>query len=623
MCESLRKQYPRYSNFFLDYEKIEQEVAACAPVDVLASHLRNELDKVNDIVDLEWEVLSRALKLNLRHKSVEDCASLDTLAEEVLGLASFVDANYAGFGAAVRRCNEMQTADYNWFLARVDAAAFRHCNFDAALGQLGELYARWRNQHPETEEPAPAGEVQTFFVPADKVMRVKAAILRHSRPDVHGARTEMGPSYWRLDQSASFDFRRPVTHVYFENGQGEQYTERLMQRTVRPSSTQAGSMILFRCRWVGLNTKELENRPEVEVHVDVDSADTVDIVLEQKNLAAFITGSLDPTAASSRRGQPLDAAQQRALASVSASIVAHGLQPRLSAAFSRSTFVCDAADASAGPVLTLDEELSFRDEFAPQGKDIWCCAMSEVGTDVEGLPGAILRVRPRSQGLSASLLESLAALRLQPVPGFSKALHGMVLLHPAQAVPLPPWCPKSASVGAVMGASLMAAQASDAGVTATPAPSTAAPPKNKPDKAAQKPKPAAPPPPPIGVMSRLCSIFGEPEDKDLTIDSKTPMANERTLLRWLRSAVLLSGLSAFLSASKQQAAQINGMFLSFLALIFTLAPLWSYWVRSKEISSAKPSQPQQDYFLQQMLGWSLIVVLSLTLSVDWAARTER
>merc|ERR1711953_1250936 len=54
----------------------------------------------------------------------------------------------------------------------------------------------------------------------------------------------------------------------------------------------------------------------------------------------------------------------------------------------------------------------------------------------------------------------------------------------------------------------------------------------------------------------LCGPEDASKERELRVDAKTPMANERTLLRWLRSAVLLSSVSALLSSFPDIAARI-------------------------------------------------------------------
>merc|ERR1712014_351791 len=107
-----------------------------------------------------------------------------------------------------------------------------------------------------------------------------------------------------------------------------------------------------------------------------------------------------------------------------------------------------------------------------------------------------------------------------------------------------------------------------------------------------------------GRLSRLC-YTSEVKDAELRVDAKTPMANERTLLRWLRSAVLLSALSAFLSSCAELGSRINGFLLALVSLLFVFGPLASFRHRSQEIGDPKAKKPRQDYVLQQMLGWSL------------------
>jgi len=642
----LRKAYPRYSNFFLDYEKITQAAASTTDSQALARLLQQELDKVNDIVDLEWEVIQNELKARLRKNVVEDRQWLDKLKEAVLALGVFVNANTTGFRRIIRQCEERQSGSMTWFINQVESAPFRQRNFDVALGQLGHLYALWRQKQPldiykaeSTAEDVAAQSTSTFFIEPEKVLLAKAAILEHLRPDVPGAKAPtLGPLHWRRhsNQSASFDFKRQVTQVYFDNARGEQYAERRRRRVAvaAPSGSTAilesggsASSAPFRCRWVGDNT----GGPDFEVHVDVEGAPEIDVPLAQRDASRLASGALDQKAAASIHGHGLE--QSQALVGVVKSVQDSSMRPIVSVSFSRSTFVGDAPSESSTPAegvvatATMDEELSFKDE--PQGSrgKAWCHAASSStsGVSVEGFPGAILRLREGRDGSLAPLLKELTALGARPVPGFSKALHGTVLLHRKLAVPLPPWCPGDSSEASV---DLTLAPPHDqpavgsgalATVPAEAARSQAATSESVEPTSAEQPASSS------SFLRRLCSQITKPfedpaHELALRVDAKTPMANERTLLRWLRSAVMLSTLSAFLSSREELGARVNGLLLALLSLLFIFGPLAAFRQRSLEFADPKAKKPRPDYVLQQMLGWSLTLILASSLAVDWFSR---
>jgi uncharacterized membrane protein YidH (DUF202 family) len=123
---------------------------------------------------------------------------------------------------------------------------------------------------------------------------------------------------------------------------------------------------------------------------------------------------------------------------------------------------------------------------------------------------------------------------------------------------------------------------------------------------------------------RLCSCIctadnaGSSGQKDavLRVEVKTPMANERTLLRWLRSAVLLSTLSAFLSSRQHTASQLNGVLLAGVSLLFVFWPMSVFRQRSLDLAKSTSRQPVTDKTLSQVLALSLITMLVCVLIIQ-------
>eukprot|EP00439_Symbiodinium_sp_Y106_P035335 s3549_g4.t1 len=105
------------------------------------------------------------------------------------------------------------------------------------------------------------------------------------------------------------------------------------------------------------------------------------------------------------------------------------------------------------------------------------------------------------------------------------------------------------------------------------------------------------------------------DDKKL-LDPKVPLAVERTLLRWLRSAVILASLSAFLMGLRNKAARVNGGLLAVAAMIMVTVPVFKFLRRSLDVSKAKAIQPMTDRSLVQVIGALMAGVLLTVLLVD-------
>lgn len=106
------------------------------------------------------------------------------------------------------------------------------------------------------------------------------------------------------------------------------------------------------------------------------------------------------------------------------------------------------------------------------------------------------------------------------------------------------------------------------------------------------------------------------DDPSLRVEVKTPLANERTLLRWLRSAVLLSTLSAFLSSSHHPASQVNGLLMAGLSLLYVVWPAGVFYHRSVEMAQVPHKQPVTDKTLSQVLAFALIAILVCVLVIQ-------
>lgn len=107
-----------------------------------------------------------------------------------------------------------------------------------------------------------------------------------------------------------------------------------------------------------------------------------------------------------------------------------------------------------------------------------------------------------------------------------------------------------------------------------------------------------------------------PKDRKLKVDPKTPLAIERTLLRWIRSAIILSSLSVLLSSISDPAAQVNGLLLGLVSLLFVFWPLIGYLKRSMDVAQAVPKQPKVDKSMAIVLGVSLSATLTAALIVE-------
>lgn len=131
-------------------------------------------------------------------------------------------------------------------------------------------------------------------------------------------------------------------------------------------------------------------------------------------------------------------------------------------------------------------------------------------------------------------------------------------------------------------------------------------------------------------MAAWCRYFRSLNTSDgrngedlLLVDCKTPMSNERTVLRWFRSAVMMLSVRAFLTSNDGFANQINGLLLGAVALLCVFWPLSLFHQRSAMIQKPRGlGQPATDRAMPQALGFTLASILTSVLVVHAAYGTS-
>lgn len=659
VVEALRAKYPRFRNFYLNYKELKRTIKNMKSVVTpgaesvrslgvsaardgeasLADLLKTQLDKINNFVELQYEVLEGEARTRLRVDKEPREDELDELASSILDLDSFVQANFVGFRKITKKCDKKHNTCFSaWFMPRVEAASFTKTDFDMLLAQLGQLYARWRQFRSEPREQTVSGSIdETFLVPQEALMATKIHLLKHLNAGmVVGEQPARRPS---LGTQVRLGLSEVVTQVYFDNTNGDQYAAR-HRRSGCPDQFHGGP--LFRCRWSGEN----KGGADVDVQLDILDVDgtAVQVSLKQRDMISFLAGKLDSKAAlSAGVAEPPDGLEKSwaVLQRVQTAISAGSLKPVVSATCRSCKYFLGGTSSNAA-TAQVEQDCTFWDE--QRGGDwgsAWCPAASGVANGAsEGqvvLPEAILRVRVPTGTANLRWFRELQAKSFLRVPGFSKAMHGAALLHQEIAVPAPAWmtsgvrrvpkppaepqlldagfsAPRSgvAAAGQALGGNGQQAKRPEAGPSAASGAKTSKDaPKAEPAVSRRTDRSAGAPPPGWRAL-------GAADYRELKVDLKTPMANERTLLRWLRSAVLLSSLSAFLCSCKSDtSSQLNGLLLSGVTLLFVFWPLVVFRRRSLEYpeGQAKTGLPKADRALPQALALSLVVILSAVLAV--------
>ncbi|CAE8596952.1 unnamed protein product, partial [Polarella glacialis] len=225
-------------------------------------------------------------------------------------------------------------------------------------------------------------------------------------------------------------------------------------------------------------------------------------------------------------------------------------------------------------------DILFLDETLAQDPSAWCRLAAPSLERCVPFPNAVLRL---SSELSVELRTELLDAGLVQVPYFSKALTGMLLVHEDKVRPLVP----------LLNEFLLTAKSRLQSERSTAEPDTG---QLRPEATERVPVSESRSGREVPEVSAavtvagtstttcaciqrrwasVCSVIARAteharssEDEELHVDCKSPMANERTVLRWLRSAIILCSLSAFLSSQEDVSDQINGLLLAVVSILF-------------------------------------------------------
>eukprot|EP00932_Pfiesteria_piscicida_P008403 SRR837773.18820.p1 GENE.SRR837773.18820~~SRR837773.18820.p1 ORF type:complete len:448 (+),score=134.34 SRR837773.18820:2-1345(+) len=350
-----------------------------------------------------------------------------------------------------------ETASCAWFGAKIEAASFRQHPFDELLVPLGRLYSSYRGAKGAAVLPTlrelvaqalPAsgeGSAQVFFVPASLLMKTKVALLQLLSPaaSIVKAKTTQGT---RDASRYTAAFGQRLTQVFFESAGGCQYAERMRRRVLGFPAGSGPKGILLQCRMgpppapeAGMSVDPADPTREVLVEVHDNRYEITTAVVPQKAMLGLLAGKASGSS-------PAEVA-------AASSIKELQLRPAVSASSVRSAFTSAPTEGHPGTELvTIDEQVVFRDEASQTDSKAWCIAASRslADTHIRGqveFVGAILKVWLPPAAASTLLGQlDLAVDEMKSVPGFSEALHGIAFLHRELANPLPSWIP-SESLG--------------------------------------------------------------------------------------------------------------------------------------------------------------------------------
>eukprot|EP00163_Fabomonas_tropica_P015480 TRINITY_DN28278_c0_g1_i1.p1 TRINITY_DN28278_c0_g1~~TRINITY_DN28278_c0_g1_i1.p1 ORF type:complete len:702 (+),score=120.81 TRINITY_DN28278_c0_g1_i1:128-2233(+) len=628
-----------------------------------------QLEKMNLITANKSNELQLALanlsrstfEAGARSRTGEMTRLADNLARRIVDFDAFVKQNESGFVQIIDKHDELTGLSVKpWFSQRLKREPFTTVSVSGFIVTLSDIYSRIRtlkdsdNTEAGTWKPPTSFERDTtkYWVKPTDVVRIKTHIIKHLPVlifDRETGKATTTPEISRLKDAAD------ITSVYMDNEDLDCYHTR---------SERLEGATLTRFRWYGNEMREVfvERKTHHESWVK-ESSVKERFNLKPKKIMDFMLGNLDinAEAAKMRKKGASESAIEKMIelaTEVSADIQERGLEPKVRTVYKRTAFQLPSDNAVR---ISMDTNLCMiRESYNPQEKR-WCRGGSEelLPQDVERFPYAILEIK--LQDASPPWIEGLMQLcEIREVHKFSKFLHGISTFYPHKTRVEPQWLQYMRSARREVRNIVPMGVGQRAPLLAPPEtplleqrlvdqrsnPTTASAPRLSPQMPSglserrTQPEPASagiqqrrpPPPPPQSVAAAPAPASAPPPTnkgppvpkrigKQVKVEPKTFFANERTLLQWLNTVVLLglACISLIALGKDNIVAFAAGVMLAAVAVIFAFYSLYTYQQRLNAMMSGEAIR-YDDRIGPPILVVSLVLVLGVSVIFGLANR---
>eukprot|EP00124_Ichthyophonus_hoferi_P000983 Ihof_evm15s43 gene=Ihof_evmTU15s43 len=442
---------------FIDYSGlkyfVKSNVAATAWDDNLEakfiSMLEEELKKVSDFGFVKHNELSSHVQYvkhqisklshpSLSPKSQELKQEMDEITEDIKKLSSFNSLNYTAFLKILKKHDKITSYKLkHTFLARLTNQPFYKENFDKIIVTLSSLYLALKPADTLSDGvPLTVGEgmrvrqhTLKYWVHADNITAVKVAIMQNLPVQVY-KKDPIHPKTYEINCNS----------VYYDNDQLQQYHAFYDKRE--------GAAFIRFC-WYDESPEKVH--AERITYTNEDSV-TESLELKEKHVNAFIKGEfkledrVDKMRAIGRSEEEV-AATVKLGDEIQQLIVSEHMAPAVRTTYNRTTFQ-HIIDHDVR--VTLDTDLSLTREWGLNG-DSWRRLdlqsqndpMTRISHSPVVFPYAILQIRVDTQMPKPDWITCLTEGHLvEPVPKFSKYVHGCATLLEEMVRLLPFWLPQ-------------------------------------------------------------------------------------------------------------------------------------------------------------------------------------
>jgi len=594
---------------------------------------------------------------------------VNDVSERMIMMDSFILVNYNAFRRIMALHDHVTGLSMSsWMSTRLSQAKFVRVKFDELILSMSMIHTSLRAiRNPENtkkedgEWKAPESFVRktTKYIlrPCD-LLRVKCMIVPHLPVLIFNAGDKKKRRKTRLMLEVGKDVSDSslITSVYCDNRKHTAYHSRIDRKE---------GATLIRLRWYGSKrapkgTREMyvERKTHHETWVKEDSVKER-FPIQEKYLTPFITGrwTLDEIKAR-LMDDGNSAAKVEAMLSLATElqdeILERTFEPVLRTVYRRCAFQLPTTNAVR---ISIDTDLYLVNERAlGRGAMEWKSVIEDVeDNDAVAFPFCILEVKLTTDKPIEWVAELLESGLLQPVPKFSKFMHGSALHHSARLNCLPPWWDILKSAKAADWDShdderankrmaklshlslLQPVNVADADIERTVSSRHVQHDDDNDDNDDDESSHASDVPKgtelqPLGVQSTLMRRrFGGADDDDrlpafkrqplklpVKIEPKTFFANERTFLQWLNTLLLLAvGSSAFIAYGSAP-FQIAGTLLVVVALLFVCYALAVYHWRRRAIVRRLATKSYDDRFGPTALVTLVVVTFIMSIVLQFA-----
>lgn len=627
--------------YYIDYEGLKRLIKPKRETGFIeedearfVEFLEKDLDKVASFQKIKLGELNRRIQhCEMVAKSAQnESASLaaqeqiNSVTAEVTELAKFSRLNYTGFLKIIKKHDKLTGYVLKpMFMVRLNSKPFFKENFDALLVRLSKLYALVRQDDPANSTMAtPSHQARTcrtvkYWVHPDNVMELKLYILKHLPVLLYSS---------QASGSGTVDPR--ISSVYLDSEDFGLYSQRVEKKDDSPT---------FCLTWFG-SEDQTEVFVEKKSHRGDYNGEThskQQFKIKAKYVDGFLKGEPVMNKTLFKMRLTNDHAEvdkiEHLAEDVQNFITSRELRPILRTFYNRTAF---QMPGEAQVRITLDTEVAMirEDNFdAQRSGESW--RRRDVGSkypfaslppgDITRFPFAVLEIKLESADdiPPPAWVDQLIHSRLvEPVPNFSKFIHGVATLLENRVGVLPFWLPQLDKDirRAPAPAFLFASETALARQASSQSHSQSHPNSKKHDVRIDV-KPAIPTfnertpllnktksQPPTAQSSRFfSSLFGGSASSSaetivnpitqsrlkrisvpIRVEPKVFFANERTFLSWLNFALVLGGLALSLLNFGDAVGQIAGILFTTIALAVMIYALFVFQWRAEKIRNREP-----------------------------------